>query len=323
MAHVAEQQQVRTRDQLGSALAAVRQDQRVVPPVDHQRRHSQPPEGLGSGRRASNGRHLAGEPLGVEHAVECRGQEPGHRIGVVVAPARPDLRRRHAVGDEPIPVHRRRGGQRFERLRRRIEVPALTGRRHDRGHRQHPIGVINRHLLHDHPAHRHPGDVRGLDAQMVQQPHAVVAEVGQRVGHGRQRLARQRGLGDRHHVHLDPVQVRRQADIAVVEADDESSPLGELLPEAGPPPQDLRRVPVHQQQRRIGRIAVGLVVELDRCRFMGVGGRKGHEGLLVAAGLAAMSLPRICPALSFRANHAALYRASHAAHARRIAGRRP
>ena len=60
------------------------------------------------------------------------------------------------------------------------------------------VGVLDRHRLHDHPAHRRAGDVGPFDAEVVEQADPVGGHVGQRVGDLRQRVA---GELRRHHGH--------------------------------------------------------------------------------------------------------------------------
>ena len=58
---------------------------------------------------------------------------------------------------------------------------AAAGGGHDRGQRPHPLGLQQRHRLHDHAAHRDADDVRGLDAEVVEQAEGVAGQVVERV----------------------------------------------------------------------------------------------------------------------------------------------
>ena len=79
-------------------------------------------------------------------------------------------------------------------------VLGLTGARHHRRHRQQPVGVVDGEPLHDHPAHRQPHHVGSVHTDGVEHGQRVARHVGERV--------------------LDALELRREPDVAVVEAHD-------------------------------------------------------------------------------------------------------
>ena len=95
-----------------------------------------------------------------------------------------------------------------------LAVPGLAGSRHHRRHRQQPIGVLDRHDLHDHPAHRQAHHVRPLDTDRVEHGDRIGRHVGERV---RGTVAVDRGV----------VELGRQSDVAVVEAHRRAKPAGD------------------------------------------------------------------------------------------------
>jgi hypothetical protein len=121
------------------------------------------------------------------------------------------------------------------------------------------VRVLEGDRLGDHPAHRRADDVRLLDAEGVEHAHRVGRHVAERVARAR-RVAGEGGGEVGHGAVLD---LRRQADVAVVVDDDVEAAVGEQLPEVGVPGDQLRAEPHDEQQRRIGRITGGLVLDRD------------------------------------------------------------
>ena len=99
-----------------------------------------------------------------------------------------------------------------------------------------------------------------VDPERVEHRDRVGGHVGERVGD----LRRFAVTGRHHarHVGSDVGEVGRQADVAVVEADRRGSLGGEALAPLGPVVDALAAESVDQEQRRIGRVAERLVVEL-------------------------------------------------------------
>src|SRR5438105_4960037 len=122
--------------------------------------------------------------------------------------------------------------------------------------------MADRERLADHPAERSADHVRGLDPERVEEPGVVVGHVVERVAR-RARVAADR----RHHVRRwATLDLRRQADVAIVEADHEVAALGEHAAEALVPVQHLGAEPHDQKERRVAAIAEGLVEDLDSVR---------------------------------------------------------
>ncbi len=106
-------------------------------------------------------------------------------------------------------------------------------------------------------------------SEMVEQTDAVGSHVRQRVGHRRDRLALQRCGQDGTGRHALAVELARQADVAVVELDDEQPLRHELIDVPALPRDQLARVAVDDQQRRVVRITGGDVFEFDPGREHG------------------------------------------------------
>ena len=106
--------------------------------------------------------------------------------------------------------------------------------------------------------------MRRVDLQVVEQRGGVVGHVLQRVD-GRTALAEKRADHPRcqWHTGVTAGHLRRQADVAVVVADDAQALVDELLAELLAPQQQLRAQTHDQQDGRIVGIAHVLVVNLD------------------------------------------------------------
>ena len=139
---------------------------------------------------------------------------------------------------------------------------AAAGGGHDRGQGPHPLGPQQRHRLHDHAAHRDADDVRGLEAEVVQQAEGVVGHVVERVRRPGRAAAADEGLHE--HPPGDPARgPRGAAGVAVVVADHEEPAVGQRLAELRAPPGHRAAEPHHQQQRLAGGVAERLVAELE------------------------------------------------------------
>jgi hypothetical protein len=155
------------------------------------------------------------------------------------------------------------------REHRRLHLPVRLRQRARaaRGHHQRqaaqPGRVAHREVLRDHAAHRRAADMRGGQAERLDQRRAVVGQVGQRVralhaqaGEVAQRVQREVG-------HAEVVVALRQADVAVVEADDAKAPRHELRDEPVGPAEQLHAQAHDQQQRLAVRRAMVLDLERD------------------------------------------------------------
>jgi len=118
--------------------------------------------------------------------------------------------------------------------------------------------MVDGHQLHDEAAHRRAHDVRGADAQRIEQTNRVIGEIIERIR--RLPVTRQRG----HDVGLAGLlHLRREAAVSIVEPDDVETPGGELLAEGLVPAEHLRAQPHDEKQRRGIRIAKRLVFDFD------------------------------------------------------------
>ena len=105
---------------------------------------------------------------------------------------------------------------------------------------QHAVGVLDGDRLRDHPAHRRADDVGAVDAEVVEQAGRVGRHVGQD-GTARRRSRRSSAFASSAAKSIGAdVDLRRQADVAVVEADDVEAAVDERLAELGVPRDRLR-----------------------------------------------------------------------------------
>ena len=90
-----------------------------------------------------------------------------------------------------------------------------------------------------------------FDPQRVEQADCIVGHIRQVVGRRRHRRAAELGRGGCEHVVFGAVKVRRQAAIAIVEADYAQAETGKAPAQRLVPGQHLHRPAADQQQRRI------------------------------------------------------------------------
>ena len=221
-------------NQLGRAEPTLRRDQGVVASVDHQGRHVETGEGVRPVAAGVDRRKLTLGPLRRERAVEAVGRQGPDLFLVVVLLRLPHLRP-HRRFDEGATFHGRRREQGVTGLRRRGADPGVAGAAHDRGEAGDAVGVLDRHGLHDHPAHRHAGDVGPIDAEVVEHADPVGGHVGQRVGDLGHRFPGELRLQHLHRVGALPVQLRRQPAVAVVVPDDVQALVDQLLEQVAVP----------------------------------------------------------------------------------------
>ena len=99
--------------------------------------------------------------------------------------------------------------------------------------------------LGDHPAHRGAGDVGGRDPEDVEEARGVGGHVAQRIS-------------------ATVLDLGREPDVPVVEADDLETTPGDLLAEPIAPAQQLGAEPADQENRGQRSVAEDLVLELER-----------------------------------------------------------
>jgi hypothetical protein len=234
---VVEAEQPRPGDGAVQPIGLLRADEHVAARAHHERRQpleqvqpvarvvpqdgpELPATARGRRRRAVVLAQHVEQPGGVG-LVRRREQQVAVRLEPAVSPGQRDARH--------VP-RATAGGQR---------AGGAAGRGGDERQAPHPVAVPQRHLLGDHPAHRHAGDVRVLPPQVIQERDRVVRHVR----HGERRF------GD-----------VATAAAAVVEPHDPVT-LDERVP-LEPPRLTGDREP-HEQQHRGPPGAVGLVVEAN------------------------------------------------------------
>ncbi len=121
--------------------------------------------------------------------------------------------------------------------------------------------MADRHLLGDGPAHRDADDVSRLDPQVIEQRRRVVGHVAEQIGHPGSPAGAERG-GDRAQVQL-PGQVGRQAGVAIVEADHAVAGHDDGVHQAVRPEDELAAQTGDEEHRRVLRMTMYLVGELE------------------------------------------------------------
>jgi len=123
--------------------------------------------------------------------------------------------------------------------------------------------VVAGDVLRDHAAHRDAGHVRALDAQVREQGHVVVGEVGEPVRQARAQAEQARRDGGRQGGGADVVVAGRVADVAIVDGDAAEAAREQRVEQAGGPGHALHREAHDQQQRLAALGPEHFVVELD------------------------------------------------------------
>jgi hypothetical protein len=215
--------------------------------------------GGGAVARGEDRAELARRAARVQPAVEHQARDLA-QLGVVALEAvgADRLEQRDRVVDECVALARRLPEEdRHHAEGRLADAPRARGG-HDRCQREHTLRAGSGERLGDHPAHRRADDVCGLDAEAVEQPGGVVGHVLQTVG-GRRAAHEQ--LRERRRRRI--LEMRRAADVTVVEADDVEALADELGAEVLVPGDHLGTQAHDQQQGRVARVAEGLVAEAD------------------------------------------------------------
>ncbi len=263
-------------DRRSDRLAGARRHQPVGLAVDDQRRALDPAE-LGRPVPRGHDRHqLSGRAGRVVAAVVHEQRPLAERLVIGRIAWRADPREERCdVGGVGLPLLRRLRQQRPHHAEPRHHArppPARAG--HDRAERRDPLGMAGGERLGDHPAHRGADEMGAVDADPVEEAGRVGRHLGQRV-------ARRPGQPERprDHVRRAAADFRREADVAVVEADDLVTAVDELPAEVLVPGEHLHPEPHHEQDRRVGRIPEGLVGELDPAADVG-GPDAGAGGVL-------------------------------------------
>ena len=179
MAHAGEPHEPGARDRPGDRQAPARRDQRVMQPVDDQRRDGDPAQLRGPVRLARARREL---PPGAVRVIPAVIAPPGQVTDVLL------VERETGRADEPERLHRRCDGRGPARVhpppqqpgvnaRFRLPHPAGSGGRHDQRERADPAGVLQRDSLRDEPAHRRPDQVNPVQPQAIEEPGRIRGHV--------------------------------------------------------------------------------------------------------------------------------------------------
>ncbi len=126
--------------------------------------------------------------------------------------------------------------------------------------------MVDRNQLRDETSHRRTDDVRGFDAEGVEQSDSIVGHVIQAVCRFRVAAKRSRHVRGARRLHSCG-----QAGVAIVVADDVEAAGRELLAEVLFPAEHLGAEAHHEQERCVFRIPKRLVLDVDP-----VGSRSWH-----------------------------------------------
>ena len=201
--------------------------------VQHQRRRRELLQTFRARRRGNDRRHLPQRSLRIIRTVVV-GADPALRGSL----RRREMPSRH-MRVRPFNVcamidalirRRRLCRQRRLRLWRGARQRRIARRREDRDQRTRLGRMIERHQLRDHAAHRAAHDMRAFDAEFVEKPGRVCRQIVERVRDVRL-LARGDRRRDVPRLRQDAVPFLREADVAIVEADDAQARIRQRLAE--------------------------------------------------------------------------------------------
>ena len=126
----------------------------------------------------------------------------------------------------------------------------FSARRHERNQALDPLGIVGGDDLRDHAPHRGADDMRTIDFERVHEPDRVARHVGEAIARPHRQpqcgAGQHRGRLDR----PDRRHFRRQAGIAIVEANDAEAPARQALAEIVRPCGELH-AEAHDEHHRL------------------------------------------------------------------------
>ena len=149
--------------------------------------------------------------------------------------------------------------------------------RHDRGQAERAFRGACRDNLGNHAAHRHADNMGTRKPECIEQCQRVIRHVGQRIGWFQPDAEHLRADGDGEVSHRRCVEVRRQPDVAIVEADDAKAAFHQIGDKVGRPGDYLAAQPHDEQDSRCRRVTCVFKVQVDA-----IGGDLRHSGLRLA-----------------------------------------
>jgi len=246
--------------------AAGERHQRIGTAVDDQRRTGDAPQPCTAIPVRDDRGHLPQHSRRViaalDRAADACAQLVGRRAIRRAADDREHAREvvRHAVDVLWI---RRTPQQLPPDARLRLGKVARPARRHDRSQRQYAVRVPGRHQLADHAAHRSPHDVRGPNAEGVQQARRVEGHVLEAVRNVRGQAEARPEYRAQQVRTPERVHLLRQAAVPVVEPNDAEAVLVEHPAEGLRPAHELHAQPHDQQHGGSTFVPERLVFQLD------------------------------------------------------------
>lgn len=276
MPHAIDRQVRRVRDRGDGIATAIRQDERIIAAVNDECRRRDPRQTRAAIAGHRHCRDLAGRAARHMAASKLIQQKATmRRLVECEAGSGEAAREGEALGQETFLVHDRighRAHQHRHDVRRGLRKRGIARARHDRGERQDPLGMLARHRLRDHAAHRAADDVRPLDGKRIQQADRVGSHVVERVGHVRPPPGHERCGESAEIRHRPGGEMRRAAGVAIIEADHAIAAYRQFLAERHRPADHLCPQPGNQEDRLVGFIAEAFPGEFDS-----VGVRDVHD----------------------------------------------
>ena len=148
-------------------------------------------------------------------------------------------------------------------------------RRHERNHALDPLGIVGGDDLRDHAAHRGADDMRAIDFERVHEPDRVARHVFKAVAWPHRQPQSGAGQHRRRLDRPDRRQFRRQAGVAIVEANDAKAPARQALAEIVWPCGELHAEAHDEHHRRAVARPDRFIFDVD-----GVGSNNSHLGLV-------------------------------------------
>ena len=279
VAHPLDHHQFGSRDRRRGRTPAADVAHPVVGAVDDERGRCDRSESFGPVARREDRDGLAHDAGRIVRAVEGEPRALADFALVDGEAGRADhAKRRDRPLDHFVARARRRSREHAHRFRRRLSDGDAAGGRHDRGQRADAVGMLEGNRLSDKAAHRGADEMGAFESEGIEESDRVRRHVGQ-VVRRRRRVSRQRGFEvGRGRIRI----VRREAGVAVVEADGAQTAGDELGAEAFVPAEHLCADAHDEQDGRCVVEPEGFVGHLNPRRTDVGCHLLGHDGSLLS-----------------------------------------
>ena len=170
---------------------------------------------------------------------------------------------------------RARSKQVLQHARARSRQSGVAARRHERNQALDPLGIVGGDDLRDHAPHRGADDMRAIDFERVHEPDRVARHVFEAIARPHRQPQSGAGQHRRRLERPDRRQFRRQAGVAIVEANDAEAPARQALAEIVWPCGELHAEAHDEHHRRAVARPDRFIFDVDS-----VGSNNSHLGLV-------------------------------------------